>query len=41
MKQKNYFQKTHKRKNFKIKSINKTISIDETEKNKKYSNQNF
>ena len=33
-KQLNYFQKTYKRKNFEIKSINKTISIDETEKNK-------
>ena len=40
-KQLNYFQKTYKRKNFEIKSINKTISIDETEKNKNHSNQNI
>ena len=40
-KQLNYFQKTYKTKNFEIKSINKTISIDETEKNKNHSNQNI
>jgi hypothetical protein len=40
-KQLNAFEKTYNCKNFEVKSINKTISIDESKKNKTNSNKNL